>query len=220
MIFLRTIFFVATIALACNAGAQVNIHSAAGEKNAEKPLNLKDNTGRPQGLWMSSVPAHLGEPAYTIFGHYDHGRKYGLWYTVAPDGTLMAIENYKNNTLDGEVKYFENGQLTCIGHYRGRNPDNLYDTVVVVDAETGLEGLRSVSSERGSQRHGIWRYYDEETGRLIKEEEYQVDDLLYRKEFPMSKADSLYYAKRNEKLPHKVNQKYQPPAGKEFSYTY
>ncbi|MBS1687566.1 MAG: hypothetical protein JSS96_02490 [Bacteroidetes bacterium] len=218
MSLLKNILISGVLLIAANATAQSS--SAAPKGKAEAPLNLKDAKGLPQGLWMSSIPGRMGEDAYTIFGHYDHGRKYGLWYKVSPDGTPMSIENYRNNTLDGEVKYFEDGQLTCVGHYRGLNPDNLYDTVVVVDAETGLEGLRSISSERGSQRHGMWRYYDTETGRLVKEEEYQVDDLLYRKEFPLSKADSLFYAKRNEKLPHKVSQKYQPPANKQFNYTY
>jgi len=43
----------------------------------------------------------------------------GIWKYYFPDGkTLMSIEHYKNDVLEGEVKvYYKNGQLTEISRY-------------------------------------------------------------------------------------------------------
>ena len=40
-------------------------------------------------------------------------------------------------------------------------------------------------------RHGLWKFYDPQTGKLLKEEEYQVDELVYSHRFNLTKADSL-----------------------------
>lgn len=183
-------------------------------------INQVDENGKPNGMWwQNAVICPEGEHGCHEWGNYDHGRKIGKWYKVSGDNELLAVENFKNNALDGEAKYYDRGHLYCIGTYRGMNPDNQYDTIVVTDPETGAEKLTQVPTDKGSLRHGMWRYYDEETGRLIKEEEYQVDNLLYVKEYPISKADSTYYAKRNANLPHVKNKNYTPPPSKTFSLT-
>src|SRR5690606_26255968 len=116
-------------------------------------------------------------------GIYYHGRKMGLWYKMDDAGELLAVEGYKNDAKDGEVKYFDRGRLMAVGHYRGLNPDHPTDTIMVEHPITGVQELRSVSTDKGSLRHGLWRYYDPETGRLTREEEYQVDELIYTREF-------------------------------------
>lgn len=179
---------------------------ATGTAMAQAPgtekLNQRDAKGRQHGPWYSLQPARMGEPSFSEFGSYDHGRKTGVWYRFDGESQLVSVEHYRNNVLDGEVKYFEAGQLTCIGHYRGLNPSQEYDTIIVTHPITGLEQLVPVRSDRGSLRHGLWRYYDAQTGRLIREEEYQVDDLVYQKSFALTKDDSLYYRKRSDALPH------------------
>jgi hypothetical protein len=189
-----------------------------GVQKTNEPINQVDGQGKRHGMWLNSVKCPDEEGACSEFGRYDHGRKMGVWYKVNREGELIAAENYRNGALDGESKYYDEGKLICIGHYRGMNPDNLYDTIIVTDPVTGAEELRQVNTDRGSQKHGTWKYFDDETGRLIKEEEYQVDVLIYRKDYPMSAADSARYAERNAKLPHNQKRNYTPPPSKMFSY--
>jgi antitoxin component YwqK of YwqJK toxin-antitoxin module len=153
-------------------------------------------------MWIVSQPAAMGEGGFTEFGKFDHGFKYGPWYKIDEQGDLTAMETFRNNVLDGEVKYFIKGRLSAVGYYKGLNPETEYDTIMVEDPVTGQQILRAVHNERNTVRHGPWRFYDVETGRLVREEEYQVDSLINSKEFPMSKADSLYYQKRESQMPH------------------
>lgn len=180
----------------------INVYAQPEPKPNSPDINKFDASGNRQGLWLLQFPAAMGEPAYSAWGNYYRGRKMGIWYRMDADYEITAIENYKNNTLDGEAKYFDNGRLVCVGHYRGLNPEQLLDTVAVLDPVTGLETLRSISTERGSLRHGIWRFYDPKNGRMVREEEYQVDSLIYKKEFLMSSADSAYYKRREQGMPH------------------
>lgn len=184
-------------------------------------LNQLDKKGARHGLWLNTVEPRMGEAGYNEFGTYYHGWKNGIWYKMNREGDLVAIENFRNNVLDGEVKYFTRGQLTCIGHYRGLNPDRKVDTIMVEDPVTGRQQLVEVSAERGTVRHGKWNFYDGETGRLIKVEEYQVDNLIFEKEYTLSKADSLFYERRAKSLPHKKKTEsyYRPPAEKQVRYT-
>ena len=182
------------------------------------PLNGTDKRGCKQGMWYIKQPERMGEDAYSELGNYNAGRKTGLWYHMNNLGEITAIEQYRNNVLDGEVKYFENGNLVCIGHYRGLNPDRAYDTIFVEHPITGVEKLTVISTDRGTLKHGLWRYYDLQTGRLIREEDYQVDELIYRQVFSIANADSLYCEQRNKRLPHNTKHIYKPPPGKRYHY--
>lgn len=172
------------------------------KKKLKEKLNQYDSKGMKDGLWLNRTAERKGEVAFNEFGNYHKGEKTGLWYKMAADGDLMAIENYKRDHYDGQVKYFTNGQLTVVGMYRALNPDVVVDTIIVEEPVTGMQQLVAVSADRGTVRHGTWRFYDERTGRLEKVEEYQVDSMIYEEHFPMSRADSLYYEKRNASLPH------------------
>ncbi len=144
-------------------------------------INKTDTKGNKNGMWLLTQPARMGEPSQTEFGTYEHGNKAGLWYKLDGEGELLAVETYKNNVLDGEAKYYENGRLNCIGYYRGLNPKYEYDTVFVTDPVTHNEITRFVPTEKGTMRHGTWRFYDTDNGRLIREEDYQVDQLVFAK---------------------------------------
>jgi hypothetical protein len=179
-----------------------------------------DGHGKRHGLWVLSQGARMGEPGFTEFGNYDHGIKSGAWYKLDGEGELQAMETFKNNVKDGEAKYFESGRLVAIGQYRGLNPARERDTFMVEDPITGAQSLRSITTERGTMRHGLWRFYDASTGRLVREEEYQVDELVFHKEFPMSREDSLYFQKREASMPHnKKTNYYKPPANRRTSYS-
>jgi hypothetical protein len=179
-------------------------HTALAQTNA-KEINQYDAQGKAHGLWYTSTPAHKGEPAEVVMGNYDHGNKTGVWYISDDIGNMHSIETFKHNVRDGEVKYFENGQLICVGHFRGLNPRVAMDTFVIVDPMSGEEKLVSVPTDRGSVRHGRWRFYDQFSGRLIREEEYQIDELIYKMDFSISPNDSVHYERRNQMLPHNKN---------------
>lgn len=181
-------------------------------------LNQTDKRGHKQGMWYVQQPERMGEDAYIEFGNYNANRKTGLWYHINNVNEITAIEQYRNNVLDGEVKYFENGRLITTGHYRGLNPDQAFDTIFVEHPVTGAEKLTIIPTDRGTLRHGLWRYYDPATGRLVREEEYQVDELLSRQVFTIANTDSAYYEQRNKRLPHNTGAKYQPPKSKRVHY--
>lgn len=168
-------------------------------------INQFDEQGKQHGLWYTYTAAERGEPAASTIGHYEHGQKTGQWYINDGKGNLTSIETFRYNVRDGEAKYFENGALTCIGHFRGLNPKVALDTVHIVDPITREEKWVTVPTERGSVRHGSWRFYDELSGRLIKEEQYQIDELIFKQDFSISPADSAFYQKRNSILPHRSN---------------
>lgn len=191
--------------------------SAAGQRanmkgSVPKDVNKFDENGKRHGMWLLSQDARMGEEGFSEFGSYEHGRKYGKWYKIDGEGDLISVETFKNDVLDGEVKYYEKGQLTCVGSYRGLNPDTKYDTIMVVHPVTGEEMLRSIESEKGTVRHGTWKFYDPQSGKLLKEEEYQVDELVYTRRFNLTKADSIASQEHIKELPHVKGNAYKPPA--------
>jgi len=217
MTFIRYIWLACLCCLALPGMAQVR--DTASRHTKAPPLNQQDASGRKNGLWWETVAAVRGEPAYSAFGSYDHGLKIGPWYRINEVGDLDAIENYRFNVLNGEVKYFEQGRLVCVGHYRGLNPSQAYDTILVVHPVTGEEKLVSVPTERGALRHGLWQYYDQATGRLTREEEYQVDERISSRTFEIAPRDSAYYRQREKLMPHNRHDYYKPPKGKPASLT-
>jgi antitoxin component YwqK of YwqJK toxin-antitoxin module len=207
----KAILLQGILCVAFNASAQVPTPPKSN-------INKMDAEGKPHGTWMVAEDARMGEEAYIAFGNFEHGRKTGPWYKLTNDRQLLAMENYRDNLLDGEVKYYENGRMICLGHYRSIDASHGIDSIVVTNPVTGAETLQALPKDKSTMRHGIWRFYDAESGRLLREEDYQVDEMVFFREFPMSKEDSVYYSKRNEKLPHKKGGYYKPPAAKQTSY--
>lgn len=185
----------------------------------ETRFNLKDEKGQPHGQWVIQTPARMGEDAYAEWGSFDHGRKWGLWYRFDGEERVTAIERFRNGVLDGEVQYFENGALFCVGHYRGLNPFYAFDTIYVVDPVTFQEIRRILPTDRGSLKHGLWRYYDTRSGRLIREVDYQLGDVVASKEFSVSPVDSAWYKAREKAMPHNQKNIYKPPRNKQQHYT-
>ena len=215
MILLKPILSTTLLICTFMVHGQVTKHAPATPTGE---VNKKDHRGKPDGMWLLSAPARMGEPGFTEFGQYDHGNKVGIWYKMDGQGQLTTSETFKNNVLDGEAKYYENGRLTCIGYYRGLNPQYAFDTFYVTDPETHREIRRIIPTERSSMKHGTWRFYDADNGRLMREEDYQIDELVYHKDYSYTTEDSLKYAKRATLLPHNKKKSYTPPAPKQVSY--
>lgn len=203
------------LGFACNSIAQSKL-----KPPKKSTINKYSRSGKRHGMWVNIKKEKLGEPAYTEFGKYIEGKKYGIWYKLDKKGDIVAKETYRNDVLDGEVKLYENGRLSCVGVYRGLNPTQQYDSIVIEDPITGVQQLVGIASEMGTVKHGMWYFYDTETGRMNREEEYQIDVMIHAKDYPYSKSDSLFYNKRNSGLPHKKkgDTYYKPPEGKRASY--
>lgn len=208
MFITRTIFIVFLVLFSANVQAQPEKPRVPRKGEA---INQVDAQGKRNGMWLNMIDASKGEAAYSEFGTYQHGQKFGPWYKLNKGGDLVAIENYRKDVFDGEVKYFTNGQVTVIGRYRGLNPDVAVDTIMVEDPVTELQQLVPIRSDYGTVRHGTWRYYNETNGMLTKVEEYQVDSLIYEEYFKYSKQDSLRHLQRlknmgNPNMPRETRQ--------------
>jgi len=188
--------------------------TVAHEKTAgpDDNLNKTDARNRKQGMWFIRQKALRGEPAYIAFGSYVDDKKEGLWYKMDDLGQLESIENYTSGLLNGTSRYFESGKLVCIGNYRSLNPDRKYDSIWVTNPVTLYDSLVIVPSDLGTVKHGLWRYYDPESGQLVSEEKYQVDMLIYRKDFHYAPAsDSIFYLQQSRHLPIDNKEKYSRP---------
>jgi hypothetical protein len=194
--------------LALSAGAQT-----------DADLNKTDAKGKPHGQWLVRQPARMGEDAYAEWGSYDHGTKTGTWYKFDGEGEVAAIEKFRVGMLDGEAKYFQQGRLVAVGHYRGLNPGRAYDTIFVLDPVTHEELKRVISTDRGTVKHGVWQFYDEFSGRLVREVEYSIDEVIFRQDFSIASKDSAYYKKREAAAAVYPKNYYAPPRGKQVRYT-
>jgi hypothetical protein len=79
--------------------------------------------------------------------------------------------------------------------------------------------MRVISTDRGSVKHGLWQYYDERTGRLTREIDYQVDEVVARQDFAIAAVDSAWYKRREAAMPHNQKHYYKPPRDKQVNYT-
>jgi hypothetical protein len=185
------------------------------EEKKKDNLNKTDGLDRKQGLWFYKHDAYLGEPLYYEYGSYKDDKKTGIWTKLDADQSLMATENYNHGVLNGTSQYYEKGRLVCIGNYRGLNQTQKFDSIWVTNPITGMDTMVAVPTETGYTKHGTWRYYDAVTGQMTKEEEYQVDNLIFEKEYRhVSKTDSVAIKKRIENFPHNKKKIPKEAAGK------
>lgn len=194
-------------------------HKPAEQKKDN--LNRIDTRNRKQGLWFYDHEARMGESRYYEYGSYQDDKKMGVWTKLDADQRLLSTETFSRGQLNGVSQYYEGGRLVCVGNYRGLYAAGKYDSIWVTDPVTLEDNLVAVPTELGYTKHGVWRYYDPNTGQLTREEEYQVDNLIRQQEFShYTHADSLVIKKRMDNLPHNKKVYARPPAGKGKSLTY
>lgn len=166
-------------------------------------INRMDAQHRRQGPWMMEVMDDSEQLQWSI-GSYLNGKMNGPWIKTNRDGAPIAQENFKHDMLDGEAKYYEDGRLICVGHYLALRSTYEYDTVWVENPETNQLRPVRIKSNRGSVRHGFWTYYHPGTTQLARVQEYQVDSLIYSKDYREA-ADSVQIMKRMKAWPHADN---------------
>ena len=142
-------------------------------------LNRIDMKGRKQGPWVHTYEGVRGEPGYEEEGWYKYDRKEGEWRLFSLSGDMVGIENYKWGFKDGVCRYFSiHGDLRIEQAWKALNPDKEYDTIDVEDPDK-LDNYRQVivKNEGAALKHGIWKYYDSETGKVIRTETYTLGKL-------------------------------------------
>lgn len=145
-------------------------------------LNCTDVKGLRQGKWVIKYEQVRGEPGFEEEGQYIDGKKEGPWRQYSLQGDLMAIENYRWGNKNGVNQYFtRNGELVREESWRAVNPLNPYDTVEVADWEKDPLGLVTksvvVKLEGSSVKHGPWKFYEPQTGIIMKTENWVLGDI-------------------------------------------
>lgn len=143
-------------------------------------LNAIDMNGKKQGPWVISAPPLRGEPGYEEQGYYLNDKKDGKWQLFSEHGDLLAIENYKWGNKHGRSLYFNRtGQPLREESWKAVNPENPYDTVDVYDVndpDKVIDRVR-IRLDGFTLRHGTWRYFEPDYGRVVKTEEFFYDKL-------------------------------------------
>ncbi len=160
-------------------------------------LNKKDSQNRKQGTWLLRHDATPSEPAYIEFGDFSNNLKEGVWYHLNSEGLVTSRENYMQGVRNGAAIYFNNGQKYCTGDYRGLNQEGAYDTLYLINPETMDYEPVIYANEHSETKNGVWRYYDL-YGKVIREEIYQEDSLVSRRDFAASAGNN-----GNKEVPQK-----------------
>jgi hypothetical protein len=142
-------------------------------------LNCTDVNGLRQGKWVVKVPALRGNPGYEEEGVYKNNLKEGPWRQYTTMGDLKAIENFRWGLKDGVSQYFSiNAGMVREESWKAVNPENPWDTIDVQDPvdDTKFTKVR-IKLEGTSLKHGVWRYYDDYSGALVRTEKWFLDKL-------------------------------------------
>jgi hypothetical protein len=131
-----------------------------------------------QGKWVVRKEGLRGEPGYEEEGIYIDGKKEGIWRLYTQMGDLFAVERYRWGNKDGLNQYFDIAGLIREESWKAVNPANPYDTVDVYDpVNPSKVFMKVVKIEGTSVKHGKWRYYDSQTGRIVKSESWFLDKI-------------------------------------------
>ena len=141
-------------------------------------LNCMDKNDLKQGKWISKIEPLRGEPGYQEIGSYKDNRKTGEWETFTLIGDPISVEHYRWGFKDGPSVYYNLNGIVREESWKAIDPKNPYDTVDVPDLKTDTVYRRVVKVESSTIKEGTWKYYDPQSGRLMKTEEYVLDQLV------------------------------------------
>lgn len=143
-------------------------------------INAVLQDGKKTGKWVVHVDELRGEPGYEEEGMYKKGEKDGYWRKYNLEGDLIGLEHFILGSKDGLQQYFTYlGDLVREENWKGYNPDAPYDTVAVygMDNNEILE-YKLVPAEPYAVKNGEWRYYEPGSGRLIRVEQWDHNNLV------------------------------------------
>ena len=143
-------------------------------------INAVLQNGQKAGKWVIEVGEIRGEPGFVEEGMYKKGEKNGYWRKYSKEGDLLAVENFILGGKDGLQQYFSYvGDLVKEENWKGFNPDAPYDTIAIYGTGSGeIVDYKIVKAEPYSVKHGEWRYYEPGSGRLLRSEKYELNNLV------------------------------------------
>lgn len=172
-------------------------------------INKLDQHNVKHGKWLHYTEGKYSDPSMYEYGNYDNNKRAGKWMVYDKEGRVTAEENYKQGLKDGEARYFEQGALYCVGNYLALKSKYEYDTVMVENPITNALRPVVIKASVGSVRHGMWTFYDVYTHKVDRVVEYQVDEVIYEKDYSQEhNRDSVVESQKLREMPH-VSQK--PP---------
>lgn len=166
-------------------------------------INKLDDQKARWGNWLIHQESRYNEPSFYEYGPFENNIKIGKWVTYDNDGRVSSEENYKQGLKDGEARYFDHGKLYCVGNYLALRSKFDYDTIYVEDPVTNIDKPVRIKSETGYVKHGFWTYYDPLTSKVDRVVEYQVDEVIYEKDYTLAAGnDSTAASLKLKTLPH------------------
>ena len=143
-------------------------------------INVVTKDALKHGKWIIKMPELRGEPGYEEEGIFVKGKKEGLWRRFTLEGDLLATENFKKGGKHGIQQYF-----TFLGDpireesWKGYDPDSPYDTIAIYGTGSNeIVEFRIVKAEQYSVKQGDWKFYEPETGNVIKTEKWERNNLI------------------------------------------
>ena len=143
-------------------------------------INATRMDGTKDGKWVIRIDEIRGEPGYEEEGVYKKGEKDGYWRRYNLSGDLIAVENFKLGGKDGLQQYYTYlGDLEREEWWKGYNPDAPYDTIAIYGTGSGeIVDYKIVKAEPYSVKDGEWKYYEPGSGRLIRKEKWERNNLV------------------------------------------
>ena len=143
-------------------------------------INAVTKDDLKQGKWVVHFPELRGEPGYEEEGMYVKGQKDGFWRRYNLEGDLIGVEHYILGGKDGLQQYYNYlGDLEREEMWKGYNPDAPYDTIAVYGSGNNeIVDYKIVKAEPYSVKDGDWKYYEPGSGRLLRTEKWQRNNLV------------------------------------------
>jgi hypothetical protein len=143
-------------------------------------INRVDKKGLKQGKWVQRTEPLRGEEGFEDEGVYKDDMKEGIWRHYTLMGDPIGFETYLHGGKDGPQQYYSPfGDLLREESWRGFNPDAPFDTIAIYGTGSGeIIDYKIVKAQQYSVKHGVWKYYEPITGKLIKSEEWARNNLV------------------------------------------
>lgn len=143
-------------------------------------LNRIDDNNLKQGRWKIHINELRGEPGYDEEGNFLNNMKTGVWRIYDLYGLLKGKELYKWGNKNGLQQYLINGQVEREENWRAVDPDKKFDTIDVQDVyDHNKYEKKIIKINSYALPFGTWRYFDPESGRVIKTEDYNALGQIY-----------------------------------------
>ncbi len=180
MAFQKSLLVFAITCISLAASAQYKSFKISENRDT---INRIDQKGLKQGKWVIHTNAMRGEEGWEEEGMYKNDMKEGIFRRYTLMGDPIGFETWLHGGKDGPQQYYSPlGDLLREESWKGYNPDSPYDTIPIYGTGNGeILSYKYVKAEPYSVKQGTWKYYEGGTGKLIKTEEWFLNNLVVPK---------------------------------------